>query len=139
MTTGMNMAEHVWNDNPDTNIKSQPATADGSYSGTGDPSAAGRTHAALFGAGQPVFEDADGRVLVTAANADEVVSLDELERRYILRVIKLVEGNKSRAAQLLGLDRRTLYRKLDRYRRAEGMVADGLDGDVEHHDTALQD
>jgi len=132
------MAEHVWNDNPDTNIKSQPATADGSYSGTGDPSVAGRTQAALFGSGQPVFEDADGRVLVTAGNADEVVSLDELERRYILRVIKLVEGNKSRAAQLLGLDRRTLYRKLDRYRRAEGLMTEGMD-DGDHHDTALQD
>jgi len=118
------MAEHVWNDNPETNIKSEPATADGSYSGTGDSMAAGRTQHALFGSTPPVFEDADGRVLVTAGQAEDVVTLDELERRYILRVIKLVEGNKSRAAQLLGLDRRTLYRKLDRYRRAEGMLAD---------------
>ena len=44
--------------------------------------------------------------------------MDELERRYLLRVLETVEGNKSRAAQLLGLDRRTLYRKLDRYRAA---------------------
>jgi DNA-binding NtrC family response regulator len=131
------MAEHVWNENPDTNIKSQPATADGSYSGTGDPSAAARTHASLFGTGEPVFEDADGRVLVTAASAEDVVSLDELERRYILRVIKLVEGNKSRAAQLLGLDRRTLYRKLDRYRRADGIAHDG--DTMETHENALQD
>jgi DNA-binding NtrC family response regulator len=129
------MAEHVWTENPQSNIKSQPATADGSYSGTGDPQNAGRAQAALFNSGEPVFEDADGRVLVTASNADEVVSLDELERRYILRVIKLVEGNKSRAAQLLGLDRRTLYRKLDRYRRAEGLEADT----AETHEHALQD
>jgi two-component system response regulator HydG len=52
---------------------------------------------------------------------EEIVTLDELERRQIMRVLKLVQGNKSRAAQLLGLDRRTLYRKLDREAaRAEG-------------------
>jgi len=55
--------------------------------------------------------------LATASQPEDIVSLAELERRYILRVIGIVEGNKSRAAQLLGLDRRTLYRKLDRYRR----------------------
>ena len=43
-----------------------------------------------------------------------MVTIDELERRYILRVLSLVGGNKSRAAQVLGLDRRTLYRKLER-------------------------
>jgi two-component system response regulator HydG len=35
-------------------------------------------------------------------------------------VIKMLNGNKARAAQLLGLDRRTLYRKLERY---EGRVS----------------
>ncbi|HEY2734192.1 MAG TPA: helix-turn-helix domain-containing protein, partial [Polyangiales bacterium] len=50
---------------------------------------------------------------------DEIISLDEIERRYIIRVIKMLNGNKARAAQLLGLDRRTLYRKLERY---EGRV-----------------
>ena len=55
------------------------------------------------------------RFIVSADDPAEVVTIDELERRYIMRVLKLVEGNKSRAAQLLGLDRRTLYRKLDRY------------------------
>jgi len=48
--------------------------------------------------------------------AAHVPTVDEIERRHILHVIKLVDGNKSRAAQLLGLDRRTLYRKLERYR-----------------------
>jgi two-component system response regulator HydG len=45
----------------------------------------------------------------------EIVSLDEIERRYIYRVIKLLGGNKARAAEVLGLDRRTLYRRLERY------------------------
>ena len=51
---------------------------------------------------------------VAAQTSEEVVTLDELERRYIDRVLKIVSGNKSRAAELLGLDRRTLYRKLAR-------------------------
>jgi len=38
-----------------------------------------------------------------------------LEKRYIERVLKAVGDNKTRAAKLLGLDRRTLYRKLERY------------------------
>lgn len=59
------------------------------------------------------------RFLVSADQADEIVSLEELERRYIMRVIGLVDHNKSRAAQLLGLDRRTLYRKLERYEQRQ--------------------
>lgn len=55
-------------------------------------------------------------VVVSAEDPAEIVSLEILEKRYLLRVLQLVGGNKSRAAQLLGLDRRTLYRKLDRYR-----------------------
>jgi two-component system, NtrC family, response regulator HydG len=57
------------------------------------------------------------RFVVSADDTDEIVTIDELERRYIMRVLSLLGGNKSRAAQLLGLDRRTLYRKLDRYER----------------------
>lgn len=42
----------------------------------------------------------------------EFVTLDDLERRYILRVVEALNGNRSLAAQTLGLDRKTLYRKL---------------------------
>lgn len=45
----------------------------------------------------------------------ELPSLEEIERRYILRVFEAVHGNKSQAALLLGLDRKTLYRRLERY------------------------
>ena len=41
--------------------------------------------------------------------------MDEVERRHILRVLKAVGGNKTTAAEVLGFDRRTLYRKLERY------------------------
>ncbi|HTQ47845.1 MAG TPA: sigma-54 dependent transcriptional regulator [Polyangiaceae bacterium] len=42
---------------------------------------------------------------------EELVSLEEIERRYIRRVMAATGGNKTLAAQILGVDRRTLYRK----------------------------
>jgi DNA-binding NtrC family response regulator len=53
-------------------------------------------------------------LVLATDDVSEVLTIDELERRYIRRVLKLVGGNKSRAADVLGLDRRTLYRRLDR-------------------------
>jgi two-component system response regulator HydG len=53
--------------------------------------------------------------VVSADDPTEVVTLDELEKRYICRVLSLVGGNKTRAADILGVDRRTLYRKLGQY------------------------
>jgi len=65
------------------------------------------------------------RVVVSADDASELVSLDELERRYVRRVLKMLGNNKSRVAQILGLDRRTLYRKLERYERKEADTNNG--------------
>lgn len=48
---------------------------------------------------------------------DEVKELDELERRQILRVLEETRGNKTRAAEILGIQRRTLYKKLARMER----------------------
>jgi two-component system response regulator HydG len=53
--------------------------------------------------------------IVTGAGPDELVPMEEIERRYILRVLDAVGGSKTRAARILGLDRKTLYRKLERY------------------------
>lgn len=54
------------------------------------------------------------KFVVSADDPTEVVALAEVEQRYINRVITLVGGNKAHAAQILGIDRRTLYRKLER-------------------------
>ena len=43
---------------------------------------------------------------------ERTLSLDELESEYIIRILEQTGGNKCRAAQILGIDRRTLYRKL---------------------------
>jgi two-component system response regulator HydG len=44
------------------------------------------------------------------------LTMRELEREYIVEILRLTGGNKSRAAEILGFDRRTLHRKLDEYR-----------------------
>ncbi|MGH9969059.1 MAG: sigma-54-dependent transcriptional regulator [Pyrinomonadaceae bacterium] len=44
---------------------------------------------------------------------DDRPSLDELSRRYIRLILAETGGNKSRAAEILGINRRTLYRYLD--------------------------
>jgi two-component system response regulator HydG len=42
--------------------------------------------------------------------------MDEVERRYISRVLEATGGNKTQAAKVLGFDRKTLYNKLERYK-----------------------
>jgi DNA-binding NtrC family response regulator len=46
---------------------------------------------------------------------EDLPSLDEIERRYLLHVLKMVGGNRTRAAEILGVDRRTLYRMAERF------------------------
>ena len=43
---------------------------------------------------------------------DELITLDELERRYIRQVLSATNNNKTDAARILGIDRRSLYRRL---------------------------
>ena len=45
-----------------------------------------------------------------------LLSLEELQKRHILRVLDLVGGNKSRAAEILGVGRATIYELLSRMR-----------------------
>jgi two-component system response regulator HydG len=45
----------------------------------------------------------------------ELLPMDEVEKRYILRVLDAVAGNKTAAARILGFERKTLYRKLERF------------------------
>jgi transcriptional regulator with PAS, ATPase and Fis domain len=42
-----------------------------------------------------------------------LVSLEELERRHTMRVLESLRGNKTRAAEILGISRATLYRLID--------------------------
>jgi DNA-binding NtrC family response regulator len=43
------------------------------------------------------------------------LSLEEIEKRHLVRVLKETKGNKVKAAKILAIDRRTLYRMADRF------------------------
>ena len=45
----------------------------------------------------------------------DLPTLDDLERRYLLHVLDAAKGNRTRAAEILGVDRRTLYRMAERF------------------------
>ncbi len=44
--------------------------------------------------------------------------LAEMEKQYILRVLDETDGNKARAASILGISRETLYQKLRLYQQS---------------------
>jgi two-component system, NtrC family, response regulator AtoC len=54
-------------------------------------------------------------VIVASQDPEELVSMEEVERRYVLRAMEAVHGNKTHAARILGFDRKTLYAKLKAY------------------------
>jgi DNA-binding NtrC family response regulator len=45
----------------------------------------------------------------------DLPTLEALERRYLLHVLDAAKGNRTRAAEILGVDRRTLYRMAERF------------------------
>jgi len=57
---------------------------------------------------------------LTTFTGDHIPTLDELERTHILRVLELCEGQKTKAASMLGINRTTLWKKLRQY---------GIEGD----------
>jgi DNA-binding NtrC family response regulator len=57
-----------------------------------------------------------GTEKVEAPMEDGLLSLDEVQRRHIMRVLERVGGNKARAAEILGVGRATIYQLLSRMR-----------------------
>ncbi len=57
----------------------------------------------------------DPEVFGMGHDPDELPPMRVVEQRYILRVLDAVGGNKTLASKMLGLDRRTLYRKISRW------------------------
>jgi two-component system response regulator HydG len=61
----------------------------------------------------PTIQGLRGDRHVIDEAAERTRSLGEVEQDYILRIMDKTGGNKYQAAQILGIDRKTLYRKLD--------------------------
>jgi DNA-binding NtrC family response regulator len=65
---------------------------------------------------EKIREYRSSQVFIGGEDPSELVPIEEVERRYIDHVLRAVDGNKTVAARILGLDRKTLYRKLQQSR-----------------------
>jgi two-component system response regulator HydG len=68
------------------------------------------------------------KTVIATDTPAEMVTLDELHRLYVRRVLRAVKGNKTQAARLLGIDRRSLYRRLEESRTAPATPAEKTNG-----------
>ncbi|WP_028581936.1 sigma-54-dependent transcriptional regulator [Desulfogranum japonicum] len=60
---------------------------------------------------------AQDHFLLSSQDPMELITLEEMERRYIMYVLENTKGNRTMAARIMGVDRKTLYRKLQRYKQ----------------------
>jgi DNA-binding NtrC family response regulator len=83
-------------------------------------------HAALYARGSVITPDdlpeklrkhsrSAERANKTQVLYEDLPTLDELERRYLIYVLQSVGGSRTRAAEVMAIDRRTLYRMAERY------------------------
>jgi two-component system response regulator HydG len=83
-----------------------------------------------------IQEHQSSKIVITTESPGELITLDEMERRYVRQVLNAVGGNKTHAARILGIDRRSLYRRLEEPRndrKEEPKPADARPGDGGHH------
>ena len=64
-------------------------------------------------------EHQSSKIVITTESPGELITLDEMERRYVRQVLNAVGGNKTHAARILGIDRRSLYRRLEEPRHEQ--------------------
>jgi len=55
------------------------------------------------------------RLVLDQGEGEDLLPLEEVEKRYVLHALQVLGGNKTLTAQVLGCDRKTLYRKLASY------------------------
>ncbi len=65
------------------------------------------------------IKDDNLRTLISASMNHHFLTMVEMERQHLITAMKKVNGNRSRAAKLLGIDRRTIYRLLQRHKLIE--------------------
>jgi DNA-binding NtrC family response regulator len=69
------------------------------------------------------------QLVVADEDPTSMLPMHEVERRYILHVLETAGGNKTVAARILGFDRRTMYRKLERFDRPASARSGGRQDD----------
>ncbi len=67
----------------------------------------------------PAIRDAQGDRYLVEESAEQLLSLEDIEHLYIQRMLEKTGGNKFQAAQILGIDRKTLYRKLGEMQKSQ--------------------
>jgi two-component system response regulator HydG len=72
-------------------------------------------HVAVSDLPEKVRAFRSSQLVFSSDDPTSLVTLDELERRYVARVLEGVAGNKAAAARILGIERKTLYRMLERW------------------------
>jgi two-component system response regulator HydG len=65
---------------------------------------------------QRIRDHQTAQLIIAGDEPGEMPTLDEMAGSYIRRVLHAVQGNKSQAARVLGIDRRTLYRRMEQLR-----------------------
>jgi DNA-binding NtrC family response regulator len=60
-----------------------------------------------------VINHQPARIELSTSDPAAMITLDEMEHRYVRQVLASVNGNKTHAARVLGIDRRSLYRRLE--------------------------
>jgi transcriptional regulator with PAS, ATPase and Fis domain len=69
----------------------------------------------------------DARLYRSELSDEGGLTLEEVEKRHLTRVLKETKGNKVKAAKILGIDRRTLYRMAERFGMDLGDEPDGAE------------
>jgi two-component system response regulator HydG len=60
-----------------------------------------------------LLEHSESRMVIDMTSPPELITIDEMTRRYVRHVLTATSGNKTHAARVLGIDRRSLYRRLE--------------------------
>jgi len=69
------------------------------------------------------IREARGERHLVEESAEQLLPLEEIEQLYIQRMLEKTGGNKFQAAQILGIDRKTLYRKLGEMQKKQATMA----------------
>jgi DNA-binding NtrC family response regulator len=67
-----------------------------------------------------------------ASDDEELMPLEQLQQRHLLRVLSRVQGNKARAAEILGVGRNTIYQMLSRIRGTASFAQHAGGGGMAH-------